>query len=346
MASVCLSSDEEDKPPVTVSAKTSAEKAPTKRPPDGSSGPTTTAQKRKHAEQDLSLPYGWIRKESKSKKGAWYYANIVTGKTQVERPGSRPASQSAKVQPPRVEREEVAKKKAEEEEVRRKKAEEEEKELEEVKRQAAERRAAREKAIADAAAAAAAEEDSAILAAEADGAKASPDQDQKNSSDSSDSDSSAEMTKEELQKWKEAEEKREKKEAERLAKRQRMEQGIEEPLPSDIPKVEELCLDIIKDDAWVERHSLTGEKQRWVLGRAKDQVDFQLNHTSISRQHAAISRGGAGMFIMDLNSAHGVTVGGKKIPKMARVQLKPGTRIQFGASTRTYVYQEPKAEES
>ncbi|CAE8656513.1 unnamed protein product, partial [Polarella glacialis] len=129
-------------------------------------------------------------------------------------------------------------------------------------------------------------------------------------------------------------------EAERALKRRRSAEDQPEVLPA-VPEVLEPCLDVLKDGQWLERHVLGGAKQRWVLGRSAAEADFPMNHGSISRQHAAVTLGGAGMFLTDLNSGHGVTVNGKKLEKNVPTLLKADSRITFGASTRQYVYHEP-----
>lgn len=45
-----------------------------------------------------------------------------------------------------------------------------------------------------------------------------------------------------------------------------------------------------QDDKWVERHTLSSSRQRWTLGRAVGEVDFVMNHPSISRRYRENSR--------------------------------------------------------
>lgn len=97
-----------------------------------------------------------------------------------------------------------------------------------------------------------------------------------------------------------------------------------------------------QDEKWVDRHKLSADAQRWTLGRAVGEVDFVMNHPSISRQHAALSRGSAGIYVTDLNSAHGIFIDGRRIEKNLRVLVKNGAAIRFGNSTRYYFYHEPK----
>ncbi|CAE7720217.1 unnamed protein product, partial [Symbiodinium pilosum] len=183
------------------------------------------------------------------------------------------------------------------EDVRQRQAEHEaaaEAELEEAKRKAAERRAALK----------------AIEAA------------QEGSEESESADDNEEnVTGEDLTKWKEEEELREKKQAEREEK-DKLSWPAASELPP-VPRVLQPCLDVLKDGKWVERHVLGTDKQRWTLGRAVGEVDFSMNH-------ATISRGGSGIYLMDL-SVHGVQVNAQRIEKNVRVHLKDGAMIKFGA---------------
>jgi len=318
MQELCLSSDDE----VTVSKSASSQQKAEAQPAAAS-----TESQRPTRPSEHPLPYGWVRKQSKSKKGAVYYANILTGKTQVERPGGtaqkKPGasrSDGARSQMQRQgkkETEEQKQRRLEEEEKRRNQAVQEAKiaeaELEEVKRKAAERRAAQK-------------------ALEENPAEAQDkDENEEESSDSSKSDEN----KEDIERWKQEEKQRE----DREAKRARTDEHAAEIA---VPKVQFRCLDVIKDGAFVERHALSGDKQRWTVGRSQDQVDFLCAHSSVSRVHAElVAGGGAGIFVKDLASGHGVFVDGSRIEKNVHVQLKHGMALRFGASSRTYVYHEP-----
>ncbi|CAE7397700.1 unnamed protein product [Symbiodinium natans] len=238
------------------------------------------------------LPYGWVRKASKTKKGAYYYAHILTGKTQVNRPGPRAtagkrprAERAERAPPPQPIPEEVRQRQAEHDAAA-------EAELEEVKRK----------------------------------------------EESGSDDDNENVTGEDLTKWKQEEELREKKQAEREEK-DRLSWPAASELPP-VPRVLQPCLDVLKDGKWVDRHVLGSDKQRWTLGRAAGEVDFPMNHTTISRQHAALTRGGAGIYLVD-QSVHGVQVNAQRIEKNLRVLLKDGAMVKFGASSRLYVYHEP-----
>ncbi len=62
------------------------------------------------------------------------------------------------------------------------------------------------------------------------------------------------------------------------------------------------------------------------IGRAED-LDAWVNHRSISREHAEISRDGESFQIRDLGSANGVRVNGKDVQRAA---LKPGDVLELG----------------
>ncbi|CAJ1368284.1 unnamed protein product [Effrenium voratum] len=174
----------------------------------------------KRGRQWEPLPYGWIRKKSKT-KGAYYYANILTGKTQVEKPGASKAAQGARDavrardagRHARDARHAGREPPAASEKRDPKDYEAAEAELEEAKRQAAERRAARR-----------------ALSPE------SPE-----SPESGAGDSGAEcaaVTGEELEKWKAAEQLREWRQAQR--------EQVPDELPP-VPRVIAPCLDILKE---------------------------------------------------------------------------------------------------
>lgn len=118
------------------------------------------------------------------------------------------------------------------------------------------------------------------------------------------------------------------------AKRQRI------PEPTDL--VSGHCFDVFKMGVSIGRHMLSGVKQSWIFGRAPpDQVDIPMNHDTISRKHATVTRQGMFMFLSDLGSAHGTIVDGQRLQKLVPVRLCRGANISFGGSTRIYVYREP-----
>lgn len=73
-----------------------------------------------------------------------------------------------------------------------------------------------------------------------------------------------------------------------------------------------------------------------LIGR-QESADLQLEHASISRQHAVLCfRPDGAAVIMDLNSAHGTFLGGRRMPKHEPLVVDPGVEITFGASTRAF----------
>eukprot|EP00434_Breviolum_minutum_P015389 symbB.v1.2.013559.t1/scaffold952.1/size217748/17 len=230
-------------------------------------------------------------------------------KTQVQRPGPKIARGNRE---PATGKEETPKMPPEDSQQRQAEYEAAEAELEAAKRQAAERRAA-QKAMVD----------------------PDPEDSEKSDSEGSEDSTAEKVTGEDFAKWKAQEEQREKREVQ-LKTWPRVSE-----LPP-VPTVTDPCLDILKDDKWVERHTLSSSRQRWTLGRAVGEVDFVMNHPSISRQHASLSRGSAGIYLTDLNSGHGIFVEGQRIEKNVRVLLKNGVGIRFGTSTRLYYYHEPE----
>src|SRR5262249_724710 len=56
-------------------------------------------------------------------------------------------------------------------------------------------------------------------------------------------------------------------------------------------------------------------KERFILGRSKQGADLRLNHSNVSREHAAIERVGQAWFLVDLGSTNGVMVRGERITR-------------------------------
>ena len=66
-----------------------------------------------------------------------------------------------------------------------------------------------------------------------------------------------------------------------------------------------------------------------IIGRAGS-ADVQLDHTSVSRQHAAVWHEGGRAFVRDLGSSNGVFVNEKKV---AETELTDGDRVTIGEIT-------------
>lgn len=89
-----------------------------------------------------------------------------------------------------------------------------------------------------------------------------------------------------------------------------------------------------------------GSRACYVLGRSEEQSDVWLQHPSVSRQHAAIVHDKHGnVCVMDLASAQGTFVNKREIEPKQPVELKPGDKLQFGASTRVYVFENADGDE-
>lgn len=77
-----------------------------------------------------------------------------------------------------------------------------------------------------------------------------------------------------------------------------------------------------------------------LIGRKKELCNIYLEHQSISRKHAIIFFGDVNnsTYIIDLNSSHGTFINGKKIDSNISILLNLEDVIQFGQSTRNYIY--------
>mmetsp|Transcript_18281 Transcript_18281/g.21946 ORF Transcript_18281/g.21946 Transcript_18281/m.21946 type:complete len:287 (+) Transcript_18281:290-1150(+) len=85
--------------------------------------------------------------------------------------------------------------------------------------------------------------------------------------------------------------------------------------------VETLCID---------------EQECYVLGRNAQVVDIQLDHPSLSRQHAALVHGQNGLTILDLGSVHGTFVNDQRLEPNTPTVVTPTDTFKFGGSTRVY----------
>ncbi|KAI2471105.1 SMAD/FHA domain-containing protein [Annulohypoxylon bovei var. microspora] len=88
----------------------------------------------------------------------------------------------------------------------------------------------------------------------------------------------------------------------------------------------------------------------WLVGREMSVVDLPAEHPSISKQHAVIQFrhiekrnefgdkiGKVKPYLIDLESANGTMLNGKKVPDSRYLELREKDMIQFGQSTREYV---------
>jgi len=99
-----------------------------------------------------------------------------------------------------------------------------------------------------------------------------------------------------------------------------------------------LVLEVVKDGKVVSKLEIPELKpnQRCIFGRAPT-CDVVLEHLSVSRQHAQLSRDDAGgLSLMDLGTSHGTNLNDVWLRPNAAKQLSAGAVIRFGASTRSY----------
>ena len=84
-----------------------------------------------------------------------------------------------------------------------------------------------------------------------------------------------------------------------------------------------------------------GRQPCYVAGRLPE-VEITLEHPSVSRRHAAVMhhRSGA-VYIMDLGSAHGTFLNGRRLPPQEPTQWREGAAVNFGASSRAFVLRVP-----
>ncbi|KAM0322443.1 hypothetical protein ACHAQA_009510 [Verticillium albo-atrum] len=88
----------------------------------------------------------------------------------------------------------------------------------------------------------------------------------------------------------------------------------------------------------------------WLVGREAAVVDLSAEHPSVSKQHAAIQfrfvekrnefgdrLGKVKPYLIDLESANGTELNGKKVAESRYVELREKDMIKFGHSTREYV---------
>ncbi|KAI5863928.1 SMAD/FHA domain-containing protein [Durotheca rogersii] len=88
----------------------------------------------------------------------------------------------------------------------------------------------------------------------------------------------------------------------------------------------------------------------WLVGRETVVVDLSAQHPSVSKQHAVIQFryierrneygdkiGKVKPYLIDLESANGTVLNGKKVPESRYLELRDKDMIQFGQSTREYV---------
>ena len=102
-----------------------------------------------------------------------------------------------------------------------------------------------------------------------------------------------------------------------------------------------VALDVYKDGEVVETHQLSASKRVYKVGRQVGVADIVLGHGSISREQATITVSASGsVTVIDLGSAHGTSISGKKLQPHKPHLLPPGRSLIFGQSTRVFKLRE------
>ncbi|CRG85980.1 hypothetical protein PISL3812_02983 [Talaromyces islandicus] len=115
------------------------------------------------------------------------------------------------------------------------------------------------------------------------------------------------------------------------------------------PAKDDWRLYVFKGDDLLEMVGLN-ERSCWLIGREKLVVDFQIEHPSCSKQHAAIQfrylekknefgdkTGRVRPYLIDLESANGSMVNGDTVPGGRYIELRDKDVLKFGQSSRDYV---------
>ena len=102
-----------------------------------------------------------------------------------------------------------------------------------------------------------------------------------------------------------------------------------------------MILDCFKDGELVESIQLSASKRLYTVGRQANVSDIFLEHKSISREQATLTVSASGsVVVMDVGSAQGTFISGKKLPPKKKHTLPPGRSLVFGKSTRIYKLRE------
>ena len=99
------------------------------------------------------------------------------------------------------------------------------------------------------------------------------------------------------------------------------------------------------------------QRSAWLMGRDQKVTDLLLEHPSISKQHAVIQfryitstaefgdkRSRVKPYLIDLESANGTTLNGKRVEASRFVELVDGDVVAFGDSEREYVLMLPPSD--
>lgn len=89
---------------------------------------------------------------------------------------------------------------------------------------------------------------------------------------------------------------------------------------------------------YVQEDIPVGKTAKIVFGRNPEMSDFQLDHMSISRMHAAVLQDRKGvLYIFDLGSTHGTYLNNKRISPKIAVPISKGSQIKFADLGKVFV---------
>lgn len=96
-------------------------------------------------------------------------------------------------------------------------------------------------------------------------------------------------------------------------------------------------------------------RSAWLVGRDAKVTDYALEHPSVSKQHAVLQfrhltrtdeygekRGRVRPYVIDLESANGTRLNGRRVDASRFVELVDGDVVKFGESEREYVMMLPE----
>ena len=87
------------------------------------------------------------------------------------------------------------------------------------------------------------------------------------------------------------------------------------------PARQTIRLEVRRGGELVHTHDLSTRKS-FVLGRQAGVAHIHVKDEAVSRQHAALVHRGEAVYLIDLKSAAGVTLNGKRLPPNDAVPLK------------------------
>ncbi|KAI8369401.1 SMAD/FHA domain-containing protein [Radiomyces spectabilis] len=100
-------------------------------------------------------------------------------------------------------------------------------------------------------------------------------------------------------------------------------------------------LEVLKGGVSIDK--IQGPKKDVITIGRLPLCDVQMEHPSISRYHAVLQfNEDSDAYIYDLESAHGTKLNKKHIPPRVHTLIRPGDQLQFGESTRIFVYETTK----